>query len=466
MKKTLWLALALLLVCLFAFSACDNGDTPQNNNGNSQQIPSNNQNPSTTLTPSDDDQGTTPNTPAVCQHTFGEWKTLKQPTCKETGELIRVCSKCSVSEQSTIEKTTNHTEVIDQAVAATCTTEGKTEGKHCSVCGITIMAQMNVNRVPHAYDKGKCVHCNADDPDYEPSSEGLLFTSYNNGTCCVEAIGKCTDAAIIIPSKSPNDDVVIKIGSKAFKNNKNIISVTIPNTVKTIGYSAFENCTKLKYLNLSDGLNLIDSDAFSGCTSLNIVDIPDTVTKIASKAFYKCTGLGKVTLPNGLTTIEFSVFEGCRILNNISIPKTVTKIDTAAFKDCAYLSTLVLPDNLTEIGLSAFSGCTKLNIVTIPSGVTKIENFTFYQCESLTSIVLHENVSHLGNWAFYGCKNLAQITIENKDCVIVNDTSSLSVVKPTDIPITIPENAKIIGKQNSTAQQYASKYGIAFEILK
>lgn len=464
MKKTRWLILVMLLVCVVALSACDGGDTAMDSDDHIQQTTDDKPNQTTNNTPSTEHNDST--TSNVCQHTFGEWRTLKQPTCKETGELIRVCSKCSVSEQSTIEKSSTHTEILDVAVPATCTAEGKTEGKHCSVCGVTIIAQTSVNKLQHSYEKGKCIHCKADDPNYEPASEGLLFTSYNNGKCCVEAIGSCTDTAIIIPTHSPNGDVVIKIGAKAFKGNKNIISITIPDTVQTIGYSAFENCTKLKYLNLTDGVKLIDSDAFNGCTSLNIVNLPNTVTKIGSKAFYNCTALGKATLPNGLTTIETSVFEGCRILNNISIPQTVTTIGTAAFKGCSYLPTIILPEGLTEIGLSAFSGCTKLKNITLPSGITKIENFTFYQCEALTNIVLHDNISHLGNWAFYGCTSLAQITIENENCVIVNDTSALSVVKPYDAPITIPQNTKIVGKLNSTAQQYATKYGITFEFLK
>ena len=77
-------------------------------------------------------------------------------------------------------------------------------------------------------------------------------------------------------------------------------------------------------------------------------------------------------------------------------------------------------------------------------------------------MVIPANVSHIGNWAFYGCSSMKTITIHNKDCVIINDTSALSVVVPYKGAITIPKTIKIIGHENSTAKSYANEYGNAF----
>ena len=143
MKKTLWLALVLLMVCVFAFSACDNGDTPSNDdNGNSQQTTEENG--------ENNSSGENSNTPVVCQHTFGSWNTIKQATCKEEGKLVRTCSKCSEAEESTIPKTDIHIEVVDAAIPATCTTNGLTEGKHCSVCNTVTVAQTTVKANGHS----------------------------------------------------------------------------------------------------------------------------------------------------------------------------------------------------------------------------------------------------------------------------------------------------------------------------
>lgn len=132
MKKSLWIALILLLVCTFSFSACDQGDTP----------------------PANDDST------SVCQHTFGDWTTTKQATCKDEGEAKRTCSKCSVEEKQTRQKSTTHTEVIDVAVSSTCKTNGKTEGKHCSVCGLVIVGQTSLPLANHTYDNDEDEKCN------------------------------------------------------------------------------------------------------------------------------------------------------------------------------------------------------------------------------------------------------------------------------------------------------------------
>ena len=128
MKKTVWLALILMLLCVFALSACDNADTPPNNDNFQQTTGENGDNNS-------------PDNPTVCQHTFGEWDTVKQPTCKEEGKRTRTCSTCSEVEEETIPKNEDHTPVIDAAVPATCKDTGLTEGSHCSVCNEVLVAQ-------------------------------------------------------------------------------------------------------------------------------------------------------------------------------------------------------------------------------------------------------------------------------------------------------------------------------------
>ena len=134
MKKTLWLALVLLLVCVFVFSACDNGDSPSNDTTeNNQQT-------------TEDNNSTDP---IVCEHTFGDWNTVKQATCKDEGAQVRVCNKCSEEEKATIAKTNTHTEVVDAAVSASCEKTGLTEGRHCSQCNKVIVAQTTVDALGH-----------------------------------------------------------------------------------------------------------------------------------------------------------------------------------------------------------------------------------------------------------------------------------------------------------------------------
>ena len=83
-------------------------------------------------------------------HKYGEWAVTKEPTCTAAGTQTRTCSVCKNIENKTI-KAKGHTEVADSAVAATCTTDGKTAGSHCSVCGTVIKAQTVIKATGHKY---------------------------------------------------------------------------------------------------------------------------------------------------------------------------------------------------------------------------------------------------------------------------------------------------------------------------
>ena len=222
MKKTLWLALILLLVCVFAFSACDSEDTPPTNNENNQQTTDNN---------NQNTQGSGNNasgTPTECQHAFGSWNTVKQATCKEEGKLVRTCSKCSETEESTVAKTDIHIEVIDAAVSATCTVDGKTEGKHCSVCGKTIIAQTVVKASGHTEVidpaveatckiKGKtegkhCSVCNA--VIIKQNDTAIVDHDYQGGACTMcKAVDAVAKQAEIDAENTRHQDAIDSIDS-------------------------------------------------------------------------------------------------------------------------------------------------------------------------------------------------------------------------------------------------------------
>lgn len=84
-----------------------------------------------------------------CKHVFGDWETVTQATCKEKGKSARTCEKCDYTEEKVIQKSKKHNEVIDTAVAATCTEDGKSEGKHCSVCAKIITPQKTIKAKGH-----------------------------------------------------------------------------------------------------------------------------------------------------------------------------------------------------------------------------------------------------------------------------------------------------------------------------
>jgi hypothetical protein len=175
-----------------------------------------------------------------------------------------------------------------------------------------------------------------------------------------------------------------------FPCGKNVNSYVIPDSVTSIGKSAFYKCTGLTSITIPDGVTSIGNYAFSGCTGLTSITIPDGVTSIGDSAFYKCTGLTSITIPDGVTSIGGSAFSGCTRLTSITIPDSVTSIGRLAFDECTGLTSITIPDSVTSIGNYAFRGCTSLTSATLGTGVATISSYTFNGCTSLTSLTLNK----------------------------------------------------------------------------
>lgn len=139
--------------------------------------------------------------------------------------------------------------------------------------------------------------------------------------------------------------------------------VKFPYTVKTIGASAFSDCTLLKDFELPDSLETIQTSAFSNCKVMEELVLPNSVTTVKPFAFSGCISLRSVQISNQLSEIEESVFDGCCSLQKIVIPESVTTIGNTAFRDCSALVRAEFPSGLTSIGSSAFSNCTELKTV-------------------------------------------------------------------------------------------------------
>ena len=170
---------------------------------------------------------------------------------------------------------------------------------------------------------------------------------------------------VVIPSSASNNGItyrVTEIAVDGFRARNKLISVTIPDSVTTIGKSAFSNCSGLQSIEIPDSVTSIGDSAFYGCNSLSSIEIPGSVTVLQSMLFWKCTGLTDVVIGNGVTTIGESAFSFCESLTHLTIPDSVTDIRNAAFNYCA-LESIVIPASVKTLGKNAFSDCTNLQSV-------------------------------------------------------------------------------------------------------
>ena len=278
---------------------------------------------------------------------------------------------------------------------------------------------------------------------------------YVNGTLVTD---------LVIPNS------VTSIGSRAFYNCSSLTSVTIPNSVTSIGEYAFNSCYKLRAVYITDveawckitfgeptsNPLCYAHDLYVNGTHITDLAIPNDVTSIGDYAFFGCVGLTKVKISNSVTSIGDHAFFGCSSLIGVTIPNSVTSIGNAVFGHCIGLTSVTIPNSVTSIGKSTFSECVHLTSITIPNSVTSIGGYAFYGCSSLTSVTIPNSVTSIGDGAFWGCTSLDGIAILNPECKI--DESR-------DTTLGAYNQNTIYGHPNSTAQEYAKKYGYTFKTL-
>jgi hypothetical protein len=145
---------------------------------------------------------------------------------------------------------------------------------------------------------------------------------------------------------------------------------------------------------------------FCSCTSLTNIAVPDSVTSIGASAFASCSSLTTAAIGNGVTTIPSSAFYYCTDLTSVTIPNSVTYIGDEAFFGCARLSDIAIPSSVSSIGAGAFELCTSLSRITIPSRVTNLANLAFAYCSRLKGVYFSGNAPSLGgSGVFSGATN-------------------------------------------------------------
>ena len=252
----------------------------------------------------------------------------------------------------------------------------------------------------------------------------------------------------------------------SFEGCSGLTSVTIPNSVTTIGNSAFSNCSGLTTLNfnaincndftsysrfnscpittinIGDSVQRIPAYFASGLNSLTSVIIGNSVTTIGESAFFNCSGLTSVTIPNSVTTIENSAFSNCSGLTSVTIPNSVTTIGISAFYGCSGLTTLNFNAVNCSDPLSQLFYLCPISTINIGDGVQRIPTYFAYNLDSLTSVTIPNSVTSIGDNAFSYCRNVNSVSFGNGLVSIGN--YNFTECKVTSV--VIPNSVTTIGR--------------------
>ena len=274
-------------------------------------------------------------------------------------------------------------------------------------------------------------------------------------------------------------NTVTSIGASAFSYSS-LTNIVIPTSVTSVGQSAFSYCESLTSVTIPDSVTSIGVQAFETCESLTNIVIPSSVTNIGQSAFFYCERLASVTIPDSVASVEVQTFADCESLTNIVIPNSVTNIGGWAFEGCVSLTSVTIPSSVTSIGEgSVFGGCSGLTNIsvdsenqsyssldgvlldkaqdtlivypagltngsyTVPSDVTNIDDEAFIDCGRLASVIIPSSVRTIGGAAFYSCTSLTNIVIPNSVTSIGGQAFEYCPLTS----VTVPSSVTSIGGQ-------------------
>ena len=230
--------------------------------------------------------------------------------------------------------------------------------------------------------------------------------------------------------------------------------IIIPSYVTAIGENAFNGCSRLRVIEMQDGVTEIGEKAFRGCTSLNSIEIPASVTSIGNGAFEYCIELMMVNFRGTVRQLLALDFGAKGIdMQTVSLTCNYGKasegrcyyygeylmISDGVVEQCtpSVKGYVIIPDSVTSIKYRAFEGCTGLMGVVIQNGVTLIDNYAFNGCTSLASVEIPRTVNSVGHYVFKGCSTLTEInyagTIAEWGSINFNEGSALADFAPVTI---------------------------------
>jgi hypothetical protein len=326
----------------------------------------------------------------------------------------------------------------------------------------------------------------------QADENGLTYTDNHDGTCTVSGYeGKGT--SVVIPG-TYNDMIVTAIGDQVFYYQPSLTSITLPNSIQSIGAYAFSSCSGLTSFGIPAGVTSIGNRAFSGCSNLQAFTVeagnpayqsidgvlfnagateliqfpaakpittytvPASAPSIGDSAFSNCSAVSSVIIPDSVINLDGYIFDGSFSLTSVTLPNHLTAISNHIFMNCPNLTTVNIPSTVESIHYASFAGCSSLTGIVLPDGLKSILGSAFSGCSSLTDITIPATVIRIDYGAFSECSSVEGITVASGntayrsiDGVLFNADATELLQYPagkTDSSYTVPASVTSIANRS------------------
>lgn len=262
-------------------------------------------------------------------------------------------------------------------------------------------------------------------------SNGITYGKYSDHAEIYDCDETITD--LVIPEEIDGLPVTA-IMRYAFQSNS-LESITIPESVKTIGYYSFSLCKNLKSVKLPKSLEVMEMHAFELCSSLETVEFPDSFIEIHAKCFDETPWLKAQRNKDPLVVVNGALIDGRTAKGDIKVPSTVKYVSPAAFAFNEDITSAVFPSSVKKLCDNTFYLCTNLESVEL-NAVDLIDSMALGGCAKLTDLKISGNLEKIDGYAFIDTTTTATITFYG------SKEKWDSVDKPEDD--TFLKNAKMV----------------------
>ena len=262
--------------------------------------------------------------------------------------------------------------------------------------------------------------------EHYASHDGILFT-------------KGYDSVLLCP-RAKTGEVNLPEGTKHIKEEAfaecSITSLSMPNTVVSLGIKAFSNSRSLEEVKLSEALTLIPQEAFDNCQGLLALDIPESVTRLENNAFSYCKALKEVVVPDNVQYMGDNAFSGCSSLETISLPDSLKYISIRMLAECSSLKSLEIPSSVDTIDQQAFMNCGAVTNLKVPESVVCIGERAFALMSNLKTLELPSSLRTMGMTMFFKDTSLTDIVCRAPEPPVLGDNAFNGVNE--NLLVTVP----------------------------